>query len=128
MAISKNPYSGTDLFTFAELSARDLQDRLQLAGQAFNSWKFRPLNERCQKLQKVATVLRAQKAGLARTITLEMGKPISQAEAEIEKCAWLCEYYAEQAPAQLREEHFQTDAALSYVRFDPLGVILGVMP
>ena len=128
MAVSVNPYTGKELFNFDALSDQDIQARLGLSGQAFPSWKAEPLHERCQKLLKAGAVLRARKAELARIITLEMGKPISQSEAEIEKCAWLCDYYAQQAPAHLREEYFETDAELSYVRFDPLGAILGVMP
>ncbi len=128
MVISKNPYTGQVLFTFEALSAQDLQARLRLSGEAFLSWKAETLQERCLRLVKVGESLRTRKTELARTITLEMGKPISQSAAEIEKCAWLCDYYAEQGPAHLREEHFETDAAMSYVRFDPLGSILGVMP
>ncbi len=128
MAVSKNPFTGEVLFTFEALSTQDLEHRLRLSGQAFQSWKHETLPARCQRLLKAGAVLRARKPELAQMITLEMGKPISQSEAEIEKCAWLCDYYAEHAPSQLKEEHIQTDAMLSYVRFDPLGSILGVMP
>ena len=128
MAVSKNPYTGEVLFTFEALSNPELEARLTLSGQAFQTWKNETLPARCQRLLKAGAVLRARKTELARMITLEMGKPISQSQAEIEKCAWLCDYYAEEAPSQLKEEHFQTDAALSCVRFDPLGSILGVMP
>ena len=61
-------------------------------------------------------------------MTLEMGKPIAQGEAEVEKCAWACDYYAEHAEALLAEQPRETDASRSYVRFDPLGVVLAVMP
>jgi len=128
MAVSINPYTGKTLFAFEELSPQALQARLQFSGQVFQTWKSTTLQERCQLLIRAGAVLRARNAELARIITLEMGKPISQAVAEIEKCAWLCDYYGAQAPAHLAEEQIGTDAALSYVRFDPLGCILGVMP
>lgn len=128
MVNSKNPYTGKDLYGFPELSEKELKAAVQRADQAFTSWKTRALQERCSLLGRAGAVLRSRKNEWAHTITLEMGKPIAQAHAEIEKCAWLCDYYAEEAPGQLREEYFETDAARSYVRFDPMGVVLGVMP
>ncbi len=128
MATSRNPYTGKELHSFRELSEKELNDCMSTAQQAFTSWRLQPIEQRCLLLRQAGTVLRSRKGELARAMTLEMGKPITQAIAEIEKCAWLCYYYAEQAPAQLAEEPFQTDAAQSYVRFDPLGVVLGVMP
>jgi len=77
---------------------------------------------------KLADELRNNKKDYATAITKEMGKPITQAIAEIEKCAWVCEYYAENAKNQLEKEIIETDAKESYVRYDPLGVILAVMP
>src|SRR5438309_10627631 len=79
-------------------------------------------------MREAARVLRARAGDYARTITLEMGKPIVQSEAEIDKCALACEYYAEHAEAMLAPQPRETDAARSYVRFDPLGPVLAVMP
>jgi succinate-semialdehyde dehydrogenase/glutarate-semialdehyde dehydrogenase len=79
-------------------------------------------------MRKAAGLLRAGKTRYARTMTLEMGKPITQGEAEAEKCAWACEYYADNAAAYLAEQPRETDATRSYVRFDPLGPVLAVMP
>jgi len=79
-------------------------------------------------MREAARVLRAGKAEHARTMALEMGKPIVQGEAEVDKCAWACEYYAEHAEAFLAEQSRETDASKSYVRFDPLGAVLAVMP
>jgi succinate-semialdehyde dehydrogenase/glutarate-semialdehyde dehydrogenase len=79
-------------------------------------------------MQKAAGILRGRKAEFARTMTLEMGKPIVQGEAEAEKCAWTCEYYAQHAEVMLAEQPRETDASRSFVRFDPLGVVLAVMP
>jgi succinate-semialdehyde dehydrogenase/glutarate-semialdehyde dehydrogenase len=72
-------------------------------------------------LHEVARRLRAEKAAHARTMALEMGKPVTQGEDEVEKCAWACDFFAEHGEAFLAEEPRQTEAARSYVRFDPLG-------
>jgi succinate-semialdehyde dehydrogenase/glutarate-semialdehyde dehydrogenase len=79
-------------------------------------------------LERVAQELRQQRERLAREVTREMGKPLSQARAEIEKCAWVCEYYAQHGPQFLAPEEVRTEARRSYVRFDPLGVVLAIMP
>jgi succinate-semialdehyde dehydrogenase/glutarate-semialdehyde dehydrogenase len=79
-------------------------------------------------MRELARLLRAQKATHARTMALEMGKPIVQGEAEVEKCAWVCDYYAEHAEAFLTRTPRETDASTSYIRFDPLGPVLAVMP
>ncbi len=85
-------------------------------------------SERSKLMNEAAKVLRSKKEEYARGITTEMGKPIKQAVSEVEKCAWVCEYYAENAEKFLAEEFIETDATESYVRFDPIGVVLAVMP
>src|SRR5262249_45378263 len=77
---------------------------------------------------RVAGLLRGSRREYARIMALEMGKPITQGESEVDKCAWVCEHYAEHAEAYLAPQPRQTDASLSYVRFDPLGPVLAVMP
>ena len=79
-------------------------------------------------MREAAQILRTRRAEYARTMTLEMGKPIVQGEAEVDKCAWVCEYYADHAEAFLAEQPRETEASRSYVRFDPLGPVLAVMP
>jgi len=79
-------------------------------------------------MREAAQTLRTRRAEYARTMTLEMGKPIVQGEAEVDKCAWVCEYYADHAEAFLAEQPRETEASRSYVRFDPLGPVLAVMP
>ena len=79
-------------------------------------------------MREAAQILRTRRAEYARTMTTEMGKPIVQAEAEVDKCAWVCEYYADHAEAFLAEQARETEASRSYVRFDPLGPVLAVMP
>src|SRR5436305_7920756 len=129
MALSSiNPSSGEVLESFEEATPATLERVLAHAWQAFLGWRECPFAERAERLREAARVLRAKNAEHARLMALEMGKPVTQGEAEVEKCAWGCEYYAEHAARFLAEEPRETDAARSYVRFDPLGPVLAVMP
>ena len=128
MITSVNPYTGEEIFRFLPHSKEETAARIARASRAFESWKKVPVAGRCQLMERAGELLRDRTSEFARTITLEMGKPIAQARAEVEKCAWVCDYYARQAPEQLKPEPFESDAASSFVRYDPLGVILGVMP
>lgn len=101
---------------------------LQKASNAFLIWKTKNLSERLVFLPKLATILLENKEGYAKVITNEMHKPISQSIAEIEKCALLCNYYYENADSFLATKYIITEASESYVTYEPLGVILGVMP
>jgi succinate-semialdehyde dehydrogenase / glutarate-semialdehyde dehydrogenase len=129
MAIqSINPATDEVLDTFPETSPEELERTLADGHDAFVTWRGRPFAERSARMHEVARLLRERKDALARTMTLEMGKPIVQSEAEVDKCAGTCEYYAEHAERFLAVQPRETDAAKSYVRFDPLGIILAVMP
>src|SRR5262245_23400045 len=125
---SVNPATGERLETFDETAAVEIDRHLTRAHAAFLEWRDTPFAGRSSVMRNAARVLRTHKARYARSMTLEMGKPIAQAEAEVEKCAWVCEYYAEHAEGFLSEEARQTDASRSYVRFDPIGPVLAVMP
>src|SRR5881409_750368 len=125
---SINPSSGEVLESFEEATPAALERVLAHAWQAFLAWRSCAFAERAARLREVACVLRAKKAECARLMALEMGKPVTQGEAEVEKCAWGCEYYAEHAARFLAPEPRETDAARSYVRFDPLGPVLAIMP
>src|SRR5881227_1774042 len=125
---SINPGSGEVLESFEEATPAALERVLAHAWQAFLGWRERTFAERAARLREVARVLGAKKVEYARLMGLEMGKPVAQGEAEVEKCAWGCEYYAEHAARFLAPEPRETDAARSYVRFDPLGPVLAVMP
>src|SRR5213594_4102906 len=125
---SINPGSGEVLESFEEATPAALERVLAHAWQAFLGWRERTFAERAARLREVARVLGAKKVEYARLMALEMGKPVAQGEAEVEKCAWGCEYYAEHAARFLAPEPCETDAARSYVRFDPLGPVLAVMP
>ena len=127
--LSINPANGELLNEFDNWDNDTLQEVLKQAGFMFPEWsKETPLADRCTLLKRVAGVLRDDEDLLAELITLEMGKPINQAKAEIEKCAMVCEFYAEHAEAYLADEMVETEAYKSFVSFHPLGVILGVMP
>jgi len=125
---SVNPATGEVLETLEEMSKAQIEQALARAHAAFLEWRTRPFADRARLMRAAAKELRASKAEYAMTMTREMGKPITQAEAEVEKSARTCDYYAEHAEAFLAEQPRETDAARSYVRFDPLGVVLAVMP
>jgi succinate-semialdehyde dehydrogenase/glutarate-semialdehyde dehydrogenase len=116
------------LETFQELTTSDIDRILKAAYAAFHEWRSRPFGDRAEKMREAARILRTGKQKYARTMALEMGKPIVQGEAEVEKCAWVCDYYAEHAEAFLADQPRETDASRSYVRFEPIGPVLAIMP
>ncbi|MGH7538820.1 MAG: NAD-dependent succinate-semialdehyde dehydrogenase [Gemmatimonadales bacterium] len=125
---SMNPATGEVVETFPETPATEVDRILERSAVAFRDWRRRPFAERAGRMREAARLLRANRARYARTMTLEMGKPIVQGEAEAEKCAWVCEFYAEHAEEFLANQPRETDARSSFVRFDPLGPVLAVMP
>ena len=128
MIVSKNPYSGETLEEHTEFSSQDIDSALEKADTEFKSWKKTSFKDRSGLMKKAAEDLKQNKKEYAETMSREMGKPVTQAIAEIEKCAWVCEYYAENAAEQLASENIGTDAIRSYVNYAPLGVILAIMP
>jgi len=125
---SVDPASGEVLATFEETTPAEIERILDGARRAFLDWRERSVKQRAGLMAEAARLLRAKKNDHARAMALEMGKPVVQGEAEIEKCAWGCDYYAEHAAAFLAEQPRATDASRSYVRFDPLGPVLAIMP
>jgi succinate-semialdehyde dehydrogenase/glutarate-semialdehyde dehydrogenase len=123
-----NPATGELLQTFEETSADELDRMLARADAASREWRRRPTPERAARLHAAARLLRERADTYARTMALEMGKPLAQGRAEAEKCAWACDYYAEHAAGFLADEPRQSDATRSYVRFEALGVVLAIMP
>ena len=105
-----------------------MQEKIARANATFLKWKERSFEERAKKMQRLAVLLRERKRQYGELMTLEMGKPITAAIAEVEKCAWVCDYFADNAEKFLTPEMVATDASKSYVRFDPLGIVLSVMP
>ncbi len=123
-----NPATGETLQTFEELSAQQLGQKLQLAADTFRSYRTTSFAERSELLQQAAALLETDKSRFARLMTIEMGKPIKGAISEVEKCALVCRYYAENAARQLADQVVETNATRSYIRFHPLGPVLAVMP
>jgi len=128
MIESKNPYTGETIEKFEELTKEQINEVLENAQQRYKLWRKTSMGERAEFMKNAAEELKANKEEYARDITLEMGKPISQSISEIEKCAWVCEYYAKHAEEHLADRLIDTDAQKSYVSYEPIGVVLAVMP
>ncbi|HEV7475499.1 MAG TPA: NAD-dependent succinate-semialdehyde dehydrogenase [Pyrinomonadaceae bacterium] len=125
---SINPTDGKTLKTFESLSEAEIDEKLQRAVDTFHSYRQTTLAEREAMMSRAAEILETEKNGLGRLMTTEMGKPIKGAVGEAEKCAWVCRYYAENAKHHLADLPVDTSATRSYVRFQPLGPVLAVMP
>jgi succinate-semialdehyde dehydrogenase / glutarate-semialdehyde dehydrogenase len=125
---SINPATNETLKTFDPLSDQQLDEKLQLAFDVFQGYRRTSFAERVPLMMRAAEILESEKKEFARLMTVEMGKPIKSAVQEAEKCAWVCRYYAENAERHLADEIIETKATKSYVRFQPLGVVLAVMP
>lgn len=129
MAITTiNPATGELLKTFEPLSDAEIAQKLDLGQQTFEKYHKTSFAERSHWMQKAADILDQEKEDFAKIMTLEMGKPFKAAIAEVEKCALVCRYYAEHAAEFLADVTIKTDASHSFVRYQPLGIILAVMP
>ena len=128
MLKSIDPSNGKELASFAELDAAGIEAAIDRAYASRHAWRDAGLDLRTAILRSVAGVLRAEKPRFAALMTAEMGKPIVEAEAEVEKCAWTAAWIADNAASLLADEPIESTATKSYVRFQPLGVILAVMP
>jgi succinate-semialdehyde dehydrogenase/glutarate-semialdehyde dehydrogenase len=125
---SRNPATGEVVETFEPTPPAEIERTLARAAGAFDDWRRRRFADRAAVLREAARRLRAEKTEHARTMALEMGKPVTQGEEEAEKCAWACDFFAEHGEAFVAEEPRPTEASRSYVRYDPLGAVLAVMP
>ncbi len=123
-----NPATGETIKTYRENTPAEIRDITKGADEAFHSWRRTGFAERSALMKKAARVLRDNREEYAILATREMGKPIAESRAEVEKCAWVCDYYAAHAEAFLQPEVVETDASKSYVTFQPLGVVLAIMP
>lgn len=129
MAIASiNPTTGKLLQTFTALTEVEIEQKLSKAAQAFTEFRRTPFNQRATWLQNVATLLEQNRQEYGALLTQEMGKPIAEAIAEVEKSAFVCRYYAEQGANYLADLPIATEAAASFIRYQPLGIILAVMP
>jgi succinate-semialdehyde dehydrogenase/glutarate-semialdehyde dehydrogenase len=125
---SIDPATGRELASFPEADEFAIDSALARASEARHGWRDAGVGMRASLMRSIAGVLRADRSRFAALLTSEMGKPIVEAEAEIEKCAWTAGWFAENAERLLADERIESTATESYVRFQPLGVILAVMP
>ncbi|MBI2870251.1 MAG: NAD-dependent succinate-semialdehyde dehydrogenase [Candidatus Omnitrophica bacterium] len=125
---SVNPATGLVLKSYLEMTPDEAAGVVEAVQAGFIGWRDTPFSLRQEVLIQAASSLRLRRADFAALMVLEMGKPIREAEAEIDKCAWACEYFAGQAEEGLRDEWVATETRKSYIRYEPLGVILAIMP
>jgi succinate-semialdehyde dehydrogenase/glutarate-semialdehyde dehydrogenase len=123
-----NPATGEQLAEYPAFTAAQIEETLAAVSAAGDEWAATPVEQRAELLGATGRLLRERREELAHLITTEMGKPLPEALAEVDKCAWQCDYYASDGPAYLQPEEIGTTAQSSYVTYEPLGVIYAVMP
>src|SRR5258706_6508520 len=123
-----NPATGELIRDYPEHDDARIEENLTRAEAAFASWRKVAFAERSRLMTRVADLLRGRAGEYGKLMTEEMGKPIAASEAEIDKCAWVCDFYAEHGARYLAQETVATDAARSFVRYDPIGPVLAIMP
>jgi succinate-semialdehyde dehydrogenase/glutarate-semialdehyde dehydrogenase len=123
-----NPSTGETLAVYDEMTSEEVEIIISQVNGAFSRWRRTSFAERATLLNRAAEVLREYADTYARVMTDEMGKPIADARSEVEKCAWVCEYYAENGEGFLQPETVETNATKSFITFQPLGIVLAVMP
>lgn len=126
--VALNPADGSIIRSYEETPDREVESAIEQAHQAHLDWKKTSFSHRANLMHNAARILRERAREFGELMTLEMGKPIAGGVAEAEKCAWVCEYYADNAEAFLSEQEVETDASRSFVTFRPIGVVLAVMP
>ncbi len=125
---SINPFNGSRIGNYKKHNEADVLRIINKAQQTFDSWRKVSVNERAALISAVGDALRKNTEKYAWMITQEMGKPIAESRAEINKCAWVCDYYSDHAEQLLAEETIKTEASWSFVRHDPIGCVLAIMP
>jgi len=123
-----NPATEEPLDEVPDHTPAEVASRLEATGRAFADWRRTPMARRSDLMRRAAAVLRQRSPELSALMTREMGKPVVAAEAEVEKCAACCHHFADHAAAYLATEQIASDATRSYVRYDPLGAVLAIMP
>lgn len=123
-----NPATGKVIGSYNSMSIEEINQKTKNARNSFEDWKKLDISERCTYMRRLGRVMKKNKEDYAKLITEEMGKPIRQSLAEIDKCAWVCDYYSEHAESFLRDELIPTEFRKSFVSFEPLGVIACIMP
>ena len=125
---SVDPSTGESVERFEVATASELENALDSATEAFSGWRSRPLGERTGHVERLADLLESRAVELAGLMAREMGKPLAEGRAEAAKCAWVCRYYAENAASFLDPVPLHSDGSEAWVRYDPLGPILAIMP
>lgn len=126
--VTVDPATGRELRRYAVMTALDVEAVVEQVAAAQKVWAGTPIDARAAVMLRTAALLRERSAELGALATAEMGKPITEAMAEVEKCAWVCEYYAETSPHQLADEEVVAGGSRSFVRYEPLGTVLAIMP
>ncbi|GMQ97890.1 MAG: NAD-dependent succinate-semialdehyde dehydrogenase [Acidimicrobiia bacterium] len=125
---SIDPTTGETFATYPQTTAKEAAGHIRTAHHLQRAWGQTPLAHRCELALRLADVLESRREGLAILMAREMGKPVTQGRGEVDKCAWTCRYYADEAAAILADVPISADRTSSYVSYRPLGVILGIMP
>ncbi|HKI87664.1 MAG TPA: aldehyde dehydrogenase family protein, partial [Draconibacterium sp.] len=125
---SINPFTNELIEEFKPFSYKDIEDRIAHSETAFDEWRKTTFEYRKTLMLRAAELLKEGSGILGGTITEEMGKPLKEAKAEVEKCAWVCEHYANDAEIFLHREAVAADSHLAFIQYEPLGTILGIMP
>lgn len=128
MITATNPATGDTVATYDATSAKDVRQTIKAVDAAYRDWRRTSFHERAALMRQAAALLRERSEELAVLMAREMGKPVRGGRSEVEKCAWVCEYYAEHAESFLADEAVATDATRSFVAYQPLGPIFAIMP
>ena len=123
-----NPATGEKRRIFPDHNELEIEEKISKAQKAFLNWRTTPFNHRTALLKNASVTLKENMKELAITMAVEMGKPVREGQSEVEKCSWVCEYYAEHAESFLAIEEVNTEATRSYVAYQPLGIVLAIMP
>lgn len=126
--VSTSPTTGEEIARYEAHDSDAVEAAIRLADAQHRSWRSRPFDERSGVLHAIADELENDRDDLASLMADEMGKPLTAGQSEVEKCAWVCRYYADHAEAFLADEHIETEHSASYVHYEPIGVVLAVMP
>jgi succinate-semialdehyde dehydrogenase / glutarate-semialdehyde dehydrogenase len=128
MLKSINPATDEVIKSYKEMTRKEVRGIISNSYDEFLKWRRTDFADRKNKMKRAADILRNRKEEFAKIMTLEMGKPVTQSRGEVEKCAWVCDYFADNAEEFLKDQPITTDASNSFVTFQPLGVVLAVMP
>ncbi|MHC4150186.1 MAG: NAD-dependent succinate-semialdehyde dehydrogenase, partial [Planctomycetota bacterium] len=123
-----NPATGETIKTYKEMTPEQVQDVLEKADAAYRGWRTTNFSARTELMKRAGQVLKDGADDYAELMAQEMGKPVKDGRAEANKCAWVCDYYAENAERMLQNEMIEADASRSFVTFKPIGIVLAVMP